>query len=158
MKEITNFYKAKDGSMKSPGIYLGLKIMKVQLGNSCEVCTASPFNYVKNAGYLSIQFAKNVIAVFEYLIDKDAKGYTLKNIARNPFPSNYRPELDVMDEMGESLASRYMQLIRIVMWAVELRQVDIFNEVSILSQYQVSPCVGHLKVGYHIFLYIKKRS
>jgi hypothetical protein len=53
-------------------------------------------------------------------------GYSLKNQAKNPFPSNYRPELDVTNELGESLALDYMQLIGILRWAVELGKIDIF--------------------------------
>jgi hypothetical protein len=45
-----------------------------------------------------------LIAVVEHLLDKDGEGYSLKNKVKNPFPSNYRPELDMMDELGESLA------------------------------------------------------
>jgi hypothetical protein len=39
---------------------------------------------------------------------------------------------------------------------VELRWIDIFHEVSVLSQYQANPHVGHLEVAYHIFSYMKK--
>jgi hypothetical protein len=63
----------------------------------------------------------------------------------------------VTDELGESLASCYMQLIGILRWAVELGQIDIVYEISVLSQYQVNPCVGHLEAAYHIFFsYMKK--
>ena len=43
--------------------------------------------------------------------DEDGEGYVLKSNAKNPFPSGYRPELDVTDELGDELASRYLQLI-----------------------------------------------
>jgi hypothetical protein len=83
--------------------------MEVQLGDGHEVWPTSLIYYVKNA-----------IVVVEHLLDKDGKGYSLKNKAKNPFPSNHRPELDMTDELGEILASHYMQLIGILRWAVEL--------------------------------------
>jgi hypothetical protein len=67
-----------------------------------------------------------VIVIVECLLNRDGNGYSLKNQAKNPFPSNYRPELDVTNELGESLALDYMQLIGILRWAVELGKIDIF--------------------------------
>ena len=48
-----------------------------------------------------------------------------------------------------------MQLISILQWAVELGWIDIFFEVSSLSQYQACPRLGHLEAAYHIFAYLK---
>jgi hypothetical protein len=42
------------------------------------------------------------------------EGYVLKSNVKNLFPSGYKPELDVTDELGEKLASRYLQLIGIL--------------------------------------------
>jgi hypothetical protein len=80
----------------------------------------------------------------------------LKNKVKNPFPSNYRPEIDVTDELASTLATQFMQLIGILRWAIELGQIDIFYEVSTLSQYQANPRMGHLEAAYHIFAYLKK--
>ena len=88
---------------------------------------------------------------FERLFDEDGEGYVLKSNAKNPFPSGYRPELDVTDELGDELASRYLQLIGICRWAIELGQIDIFHEVSCLSQYQASPHIGHLEALFRVF-------
>ena len=49
-----------------------------------------------------------------------------------------------------------MQLIGILCWAVKLGWIDIFFEVSSLSQCQANPRVGHLKAAYHIFVYLKR--
>ena len=35
IKEITAFYRAKEGSIKPPDIYLGANIMKVQMPDGC---------------------------------------------------------------------------------------------------------------------------
>jgi hypothetical protein len=41
---------------------------------------------------------------------------------------------------------------------VELGRIDIYHEVSVLSQYLASPRVGHLNVVYHIFAYLHKHD
>jgi hypothetical protein len=51
-----------------------------------------------------------------------------------------------------------LQLIGILRWAVELGRIDIFHEVSIMSQYQASPRRGHLEGLYHMFAYLKNHK
>ena len=51
-----------------------------------------------------------------------------------------------------------MQLIGICQWSVEIGWVDIFLEVSLLSQYQAGPRLGHLEVLYNVFAYLKKHE
>jgi hypothetical protein len=68
---------------------------------------------------------------------------------------NYQPKLDVLDELGLELSSRYLQLIGIVQWAMELGHINIHHKVSLLSQYQTNPRVGHLEALYHVFAYMK---
>jgi hypothetical protein len=75
---------------------------------------------------------------------------------KNPFPTGYTPEINVTDEFSQALASRYMLLIGILRWAVEIGRINIYLEVSLLSQYQANPRVGHLEAIYHIFAYLKK--
>ena len=62
------------------------------------------------------------------------------------------------EELGPELASRYLQLIGICRWAVEIGQVDIFLEVSLLPQYQAGQRLGHLEVLYNIFAYLNKHK
>ena len=80
IKEITAFYRAKEGSIKPPDIYLGMNIMKVQMPDGREVWGSSSRDYVKNA----------VITV-ERLFEEDGEGYTLRNTVKAPFPSGYKP-------------------------------------------------------------------
>jgi hypothetical protein len=75
-------------------------------------------------------------------LEEYGKGYILKSKAKNPFPSGYRLELDVTEELDEKLGSQYMQIIGILRWAVELGQIDIFLEVSLLLQYEANPRLG----------------
>jgi Reverse transcriptase (RNA-dependent DNA polymerase) len=145
IKEITTFYKAKEGSIKPPELYLGANISKMQLPDGREVWTTSPRAYVKNS-----------LIVIERLLEEDGEGYVLKSNARNPFPTGYKPEIDITEELDQKLTSRYMQLIGILRWAVEIGRIDIFLEVSLLSQYQANPRFGHLEAIYHIFAYLKK--
>jgi hypothetical protein len=145
IEEITAFYKEKKDSIKEPEIYLGANIGKYNLPDGREVWSSSPRDYVKNA-----------IETVEKLFEEDGEGYTLKNNAKNPFPQNYKPELDITEELGPELASRYLQLIGICRWAVELGRIDIYLEAALLSQYQVNPRIGHLEALYHIFAYMKK--
>jgi hypothetical protein len=68
---------------------------------------------------------------------------------------NYKPELDMTDELDDAGLSRFRQLIGILRWAIELGRVDIYFEVAVLSQYLASPRQGHLEAVYHIFAYLK---
>jgi hypothetical protein len=143
--EIMAHYKVKDGSVRELDIYLGANIAKIQLPDEREVWSTTPRAYVRNA-----------IEVVEQLLVEDGEGYKLKSSVKNPFPTGYKLELDVTDELGNKLASRYLQLIGILWWAVEIRRIDIFLETALLSQYQVNPQIGHLEAIYHIFAYLKK--
>ena len=86
-----------------------MNIKKFQLLDGHEVWVTSLMNYVKNA-----------IEVIEQLLEEDGKGYILKSKAKNPFPTGYKPELDVTDELDYKLASWFLQLIGILRWVVEI--------------------------------------
>ena len=60
---------------------------------------------------------KNSIKVVEALLREDDPDAKLKSTARNPFPSGYKPELDVTSELNDHLTSRYLQLMGILCWA-----------------------------------------
>jgi hypothetical protein len=79
----------------------------------------------------------------------------LANRARSPFISNYRPEIDVTKELGPIEASYYMSLIGVLRWMVELGQVDICVEVSLMSSQMALPRRGHLDQLFHLFSYLK---
>ena len=86
IKKITEFYRAKEGSIKPPDIYLSINILKVQMPDGRELWGSSSRDYVKNA----------VITV-ECLFEEDGEGYTLRNTLKSPFLSGYKPELDVTE-------------------------------------------------------------
>jgi hypothetical protein len=67
----------------------------------------------------------------------------------------YQPKLDVSNELGSELSSCYLQLIGIARWVIKLGCINIHHEVSLLSQYEANPGVGHLEALYHVFAYMK---
>jgi hypothetical protein len=81
-----------------------------------------------------------------------------KGQAKTPFMLGYRPELDVTNELDSELSSSYSQLICILRWMVELGHINIYHEVSVLSQYLALPRQGHLEAAYHIFAYMNKHE
>ena len=101
---------------------------------------------------------KNATKVVEVLITEDDPDAKLKTTARNPFPTGYKPELDVTPELNDELGSRFLQLIGILRWAIELGRLDTFVELSQLSQHQALPRRGLLEAIYHIFAYLKEHE
>jgi hypothetical protein len=64
--------------------------------------------------------------------------------------------MDVTPELNGEMGLRFLQLIGILRWAIELGRLDIFVKVSQLSQHQALPRRGHLEAVYHIFAHLKK--
>ena len=81
---------------------------------------------------------------------------SLKGKALDPLPKEYRPEIDVLEELRPEEESYYMSLIGIVRWMVELGRVDICTEVSMMSSHLYFPRERHLEVVFHMFAYLKK--
>jgi hypothetical protein len=78
--------------------------------------------------------------------------------APNPLTFDYRPEIDVSQELEEDDASYYQTLIGVLRWIVELGRIDIDCEVSMMSSHMALPREGHLKELYHIFAYLKAHA
>ena len=75
--------------------------------------------------------------------------------ARSPITANYAPELDQSPELNPELASYYQSLIGILRWVVEMGQIDICVEVSMLSSHVALLREGHIQQGFHIFAFLK---
>jgi len=58
---------------------------------------------------------------------------------------------DVSPDLNTDKASRFLQLIGIPRWIVELGGIDIYHEISILSKHQAMPRENHLEALYHVF-------
>ena len=147
MNELSKAYRLKDDSLGRPDRYLGANIDRVQMADGAIYWSMTSKEYVTNA-----------ISNVEKLLEDDGANPLKvfgKKAGERPFPANYRPELDVSPVLGEELRGRYLQLIGVLRWAIELGRVDILVEVSVLSQYQCNPREGHLATLYRIFWYLK---
>ena len=70
----------------------------------------------------------------------------------------YQPEIDISDELGDVLPTRFQQMIGILRWSVEFGRIDIITVVSMLSSNNVSPRKGHLEAAYQIFEYLSTHN
>jgi hypothetical protein len=146
--QLQNHYKFALSAVGTLERYLGANIERVTKPHNRdgqEYWSMSSYGYVKSA----------VNNVKQMLKSEDRY---LKTTAKTPLPSGYRPEVDMSDELNNDLASRYSQLIGVLRWMVELGRVDIYFEVSLLSQHLALPRVGHLDAVYHIFAYLMKHE
>ncbi len=86
------------------------------------------------------------------------KSYKLTQLAPNPFPTDYRPELDTSPELLPEHASYYQSLMGIFRWMIELGCIDICTEVSMLSLHMALPCQGHLEAALHVMSYLSRHT
>ena len=147
MTQIGKLYEIKPGSAGPPSTYLGAQVYVHSLPDGTAAWAMTSEKYVTNA-----------VKTVEDLLAEDNDTYQLRSNPQVPFPYTYKPELDFSTELDPNMLSRYRQLIGILRWAVELGRVDIYLEVSLLSQYLASPRQGHLEAVYSIFAYLKKHD
>ena len=125
MDAIAKLYRLKGDSIGEPERYLGANIEKVQINDGTVVFSMNCVDYVTNA-----------IANLENTIQRDG-GADLKvygtHAGKRPFPAVYRPEKDVSPLLDDEMTNRYMQLIGILRWAIEIGRVDIITEVSVIN-------------------------
>ena len=146
MAQLESIYRLKDKA-EAPDRYLGANIDKVQLQDGSIAWSMSSREYLTNA-------IKNLDKQLEQDKAPPLRTYGKKSGER-PFPVSYRPEIDTSPALGDELTTRYMQLIGILRWGIEIGRLDIITEVSVLSQHQCSPREGHLDAVYRIFWYLK---
>ena len=135
MNESGRYFELKEESIGPPDHYLGGKVKKVQLGNGVNAWAFSSSQYVQTA-------VKNVEA---YLDSQDSKCWKMPSKADTPLTTTYRPELDVSRELNVADAAYYQSLIGILRWIVELGQVDVCLDVSMMSSHLALPREGHLE-------------
>ncbi len=70
-------------------------------------------------------------------------------------PWDYRPEIDISEELGHKDASYYQSLIGVLRWMMELGWVDICTECSMMSLNLALPRQGHTEALFHMFTYLK---
>jgi hypothetical protein len=102
-------------------------------------------------------YVRNAIANVKELLREDGRELrTTRRRGTTPLPISYKPELDQTAELPPAMLSRYLQLIGILRWAIELGRIDIALETALMSQYSASPREGHLEAVYHIFAYLAR--
>ena len=122
----------KEESIGPPLQYLGGKLRQVTMANSQKCCAFGSTQYVRAV----------VDNVEEYL---GKKGQKLPVKALTPLLSNYRPEVDISEELGEDEGSYYHSLIGVLRCIVELGRVGICCELSIMSSHLTLPRERHLE-------------
>ena len=111
LETLGTLYQLKPGSVGPPDRYLGGNFRKFQLEDRTMAWFMSKNDYVKAA-------CANVVT----MIEKDGLHLATGRQAETPYHENYRPEVDLTDEVNKQLTNRYQQLIGILRWAVELGQ------------------------------------
>jgi hypothetical protein len=101
-------------------------------------------------------YVGNDVKIVEGLLAQEDKGLrTTQWRGQTPLPTRYKPELKSSEMLDGENGSRYLQLIGILRWAVELGRIDIALETAIMLQYSAEPRVCHLEAAYGIFTYLK---
>ena len=91
----------------------------------------------------SHSYVKVVIETISNQLEK--KSMKFNNRCNSPILQGYRTELYITQEIEADDITFYQEMMGMLKWAIELEQVDIYHEVSILSSYQVVPRRGHLE-------------
>ena len=73
------------------------------------------------------------------------------------FTTDYRPVIEISQELYPKDASYFKSLIDILRCIVELRRIDIAVDVSMLSSIMSFSRKGHLSQAFHVFGYLKLR-
>ena len=145
LRKIDYYFKMKEDSIGDPDIYLGSKLRRVTLPNSVEAWMMSPAKYVAEA-------VKNVE---RYLASEYGQKFPKR--VSGPFPTDYRPELDVTMELKGEETSYFFSQVGVLRWIVELGRIDIVTEVSSLASCLALPRKGHLEAMFHLFAYLKRK-
>jgi hypothetical protein len=135
------------GTQFDPDIYLSTKLKMTQLDNGICAWGLSPYKYVTKA-------VKNCA---KHLTNKLNNCFCLPQQADNPFPYDYRPELDLSKPLDPECSSFYQHLISVMRWMVELGPIDVATEVSLLSSHLAYPQEGHLETALHIMSYLSQK-
>jgi hypothetical protein len=136
LKKIDWYFKMKPESMGDPDIYLGCKLRLHTLGvGGVQAWLQSPSQYVQEA-------VANAEAYY-------LKRYNLKfpKKVSSPFPSGYRPEMDITPVLKEDDASYYQSQIGVLRWIVEIGRIDIIVEVlSLLASQLALPRIRDARI------------
>jgi hypothetical protein len=142
-------YVLKAGSVSEPTTYLRAKDLKYRLEHSDNPDKArwslSAEDYVNRA-------VKDVETELEKV------GKALPTKVTTPTTADYRPELDQSKELGPDQATYFAGLIGVLLWCINLGQINIIVVVSWLSRFLACPHEGHMQQAFHVFGYLKKHA
>ena len=102
---------------------------------------------------VSRKFVKAAVTNVEEDLTRSEKILTSKCVT--PLSRNYAPWLENSPELMADVVQKYQELIGQLIWAVDIRRLDILLETSLLSRYTTMPQVGYLEQAFHIFGYLK---
>ena len=148
---IDSNFKLKKGSLGFPNHYLGTNIRKWKT-------TSLDGMEINTYAMGSETYVKEAIRICEGRMKDFGLTYPSSK-PKMPFTSaSYRPELDGTDECNTDMTTLYQNLIGICRWMCELGRIDILLEINLLSQYMVSPRIGHMRQLINIFAYLKRHT
>ena len=149
MAHIQESFKIKPSSIEEPKSYLGADINKMYYSDGSFGWTMGAGTYVTHA----TKNLKKWMATegLEYNNKLSYLNYSLQTSFLNLY---YFPEMYVTDECSDSQIQLFHNLIVILQCTVELGQIDIAYEISVLSRYLAQPRTVHLVQVLHIFKYL----
>jgi hypothetical protein len=148
LKEIHGYMPLKNPNDSDPDIYLSAKLKETQLPNGIWAWGMSPSKYVNQA-------IKNTKT---QPLNQFNGCYRLPTKADNPFPTNYKPELDVLDPLDLILSSFYLHLIGMMQWMIELGCIDVAIKILLLLSHLAFPRLGHLLTALHVMANLKQKN
>jgi hypothetical protein len=155
MDQLSQTFKFKQGSIKTPDSFLGADL-SINTKRNCWVISAEKYVLAACDTIKSEMGERHKRK--EYNFDNPSSDFTFpdhkKRRATTPFNSSYRPELDVSRELDKEETTFYQEMIGILRWTVELGRCDILLEVSLLSSDLSLPRLGHIQAACHIFNYL----
>src|SRR5687767_11039618 len=70
-------------------------------------------------------YVKELVRCVNKLLKQERK--QLKKLS-TPFPSRYKPEIDITDKLDTMFTTRFQHFIGVLRWLVKIGRVDIFYE------------------------------
>ena len=102
----------------------------------------------------SDKYVKAAVNSVEDMVKKNSK-YKWERNKQTPMVGSYSLGLNGSPELDSDELTLFQEIIGVLRWVTEIGRVDIFHEVSILSQFQASASEGHLQQAFNIFSYLK---
>lgn len=106
-EEIDKYFELKEESTGPSKLYMGAQMRIIQMNNGVKYLVFGSAQYVKAA----------VSNVKTYLT---TKGKDLPKKAKRPLSSDYRPKVDIYNELEGEDTTCYQSLIGYLRWMVEL--------------------------------------